>query len=91
MHAHSDVLELVAEYGVVGALFVAIALVSVLADALRNRRNFSAVNMVVVAGLFVFFAHSAFDMNMLIPSNVAAFALLLPVCFSRFDGKEPRR
>lgn len=91
VHAHSDVLELVAEYGVVGALFVAVALVSVLADALRNRRNFSAVNMVVVAGLFVFFAHSAFDMNMLVPSNVAAFALLLPVCFSRFDGKEPRR
>ncbi|MDJ0652831.1 MAG: O-antigen ligase family protein [Xanthomonadales bacterium] len=93
-HAHNDYLEFLLEYGIVGALPLAMILVSSLAAALytqRRRRDplmrgmAFGCTMVIVAYL----VHSLVDFNLQIPSNAAYFVICLSLCWLSAFHRSP--
>jgi O-antigen ligase len=91
VHAHSDYLELLAEYGAVGggliALFLAAHLLSGLRGASRilkrdalpvgeSRDDNLALQLGLLSAVAAYIAHSAVDFNMHIPSNALLFSVI---------------
>ncbi len=91
VHAHSDYLELLAEYGAVGggviALFLAAHLLSGLRGASRilkrdvlpvgeNRDDNLALQLGLLSAVAAYLAHSAVDFNMHIPTNALLFSII---------------
>jgi tetratricopeptide (TPR) repeat protein len=91
VHAHSDYLELLAEYGAVGgglmALFLATHLVSGLRGASRilkrdvlpvgeSRDDNLALQIGLLSAVAAYLAHSAVDFNMHIPTNALLFSII---------------
>jgi O-antigen ligase len=94
IHAHSDYLELLAEYGVVGGLAMGIFLFSHLRHAFRSlaaviehdilidgiARNDSAATLIAaLSAVAAYTAHSVVDFNLHIPANALLFAAIFGV------------
>ena len=93
VHSHCDYLELLAEYGVVGALGMALFLaahlfsgfrsLNFLIQRLRNsyvpRSNALALQIGTLCAVFGLMAHSVVDFNMHIPANALVFAFLFGI------------
>jgi O-antigen ligase len=94
-HAHSDYLELLAEYGLIGAVgmaaFLFVHLRSCLtgASALAQRdfadpfaprkSNVLALQLGVLSAIAAYLAHSAVDFNLHIPGNALLFAFIFGI------------
>ena len=93
MYAHGDYLQLLAEFGLVGAalfvfflcthLWAAIAFIGEMEAFLTARgRNFSLSLALVAGAIFAIVAlavHSIFDFNLQVPGNALVVAFLMPL------------
>jgi tetratricopeptide (TPR) repeat protein len=101
IHAHSDYLELLAEYGVVGAIamagFLLTHLVSgfrsisrlmteELADRYHARSAALALQIGALSAVAAYLAHSAIDFNLHIPGNALFFAVIFGVLANPDSG-----
>jgi O-antigen ligase len=80
-HAESDVLEMLAEGGLVGLLLSTVALAGLLRVVVRGLsrqtdRLRRGLGLGAAAGASALLVHSAFDFNLRIPSNALLFAFL---------------
>ncbi len=97
VHAHNDYLELLAEYGVVGAALVAALIVLHLRSGFRGMRAIVrqrlrpagrvlsdelALTVGALAAVGALIAHSVVDFNFHIPANTLFFAFLLGIVAS---------
>lgn len=94
-HAHNDYLQLLGEYGILGAsLFAAIAIYSLWTSvqAQRERRNPLMQGMAFgsMMGILSLLIHSSTDFNLQIPANAALFTILCAIAFiaRHMDGQE---
>ncbi len=93
-HAHNDYLELLAEYGVAGAvlmggfLFVHIRagfrslstmVATEVSDRYRERDCALALQIAALSALVAYLAHSVVDFNLHIPANALLFAILFGI------------
>lgn len=81
-HAHNDYAQLLAEYGVLGALPMLLLIGGALAlscAAMRKRhdRGLQGLAFSATLGILALLVHSATDFNLQIPANAATFAVLL--------------
>lgn len=86
-HAHNDYLQLLGEYGIIGAaFFAAIALFALWTtlQAQRERRTPLLQGMAFgsMMGIISLLIHSSTDFNLHIPANAALFTILCAICFS---------
>lgn len=93
VHSHGDYLELLAEYGIIGAVGMGLFLMAHLRSGfraynflgrrLRNsyvpRSNTLALNIGVLSAVFALLAHSVVDFNMHIPANALVFAFFFGI------------
>ncbi len=104
VHAHSDYLELLAEYGVVGGALMALFLIThlwsgwrsisrligiELEDRYRSRPTALALQVGALSAVAAYLAHSAIDFNLHIPANALLFAMIFGMLAS--PGIEERR
>lgn len=79
-HAHNDYLELLAEYGVVGALVIALLLALVVRATLRLLRGRDPVALArhagLAVGLLALLLHGTVDFNLQIPANALWFTAI---------------
>lgn len=85
-YAHNDYLQLLGEYGILGAaLFAAIAIYSLWTSvqAQRERRNPLMQGMAFgsMMGIISLLIHSSTDFNLHIPANAALFTILCAIAF----------
>ncbi len=76
-HAHNDLVQALAEGGIIGALFLAMLLlpiVSTIVRAIGGAKGTLAVGF--AAGLTAFLLHSLIDFNLHIPANAATASIL---------------
>jgi O-antigen ligase len=90
IHAHSDYLELLAEYGIIGASVVGIFLIVHLGAGIRGHGRLLALrrddpyrsspelalNIGALTAVAAYFAHSAVDFNLHLPGNALLFAFI---------------
>ena len=102
-HVHNDYLELLAEYGIIGAALFLAFLVTHLVFGLRaqwrsmermfdreeTRSNVMAVNIGVLGALAALSAHSMVDFNVHIPANALIVAYLFGI-LANADVTRPR-
>jgi O-antigen ligase len=93
VHAHSDYLELLAEYGLAGAAGMLAFLLVHVGSGLRGCRELTrlrveepyraspelAINVGALSALSSYFAHSAVDFNLHLPGNALLFAFIFGV------------
>ncbi|MGH9448251.1 MAG: O-antigen ligase family protein, partial [Terriglobia bacterium] len=94
--AHNDYLEALAETGIVGGLFVLIALVVFLHQAFRNLRarllsGRGWIQWGAALGCCGLLVHSLCDFNLHIPANAAWFAFLLGISQGGFRFTKQQR
>jgi O-antigen ligase len=92
-HAESDVLEMLAEGGLVGLLLAAAALfimARVVASGLSHQtdRLKRGLGLGAAAGASALLVHSAFDFNLRIPSNALLFAFLCALALAAATAPE---
>jgi O-antigen ligase len=92
-HAESDVLEMLAEGGLLGLLLAILALVGLVRAALRglsrqNDRLRRGLGLGACAGASALLVHSAFDFNLRIPSNALLFAFLCALAVANAGAPE---
>ncbi len=89
-HAHSDYLELLAEYGLVGAIGMAVFLAAHLRKGIRGYRDLAAhrrdeiyqptfelaINVGALTAVSAYLAHSVVDFNLHLPGNALLFAFI---------------
>ncbi len=85
-YTHNDYLQLLGEYGVLGAsLFAAIALyalwVSIKAQRTRHNPVLRGMAFGSMMGIISLLIHSSTDFNLQIPSNAALFTILCAIAF----------
>jgi putative inorganic carbon (hco3(-)) transporter len=85
-YAHNDYLQLLGEYGVLGAsLFAAIALytlwTSIKAQRTRHNPVLRGLAFGSMMGILSLLIHSSTDFNLHIPSNAALFTILCAIAF----------
>ncbi len=101
-HAHSDYLELLAEYGLIGAIgmaaFLFVHLRSGLsgASALAHREfadpfaprksNVLAIQLGALSAIAAYLAHSVVDFNLHIPGNALVFAFIFGIAANPDEG-----
>ena len=101
-HAHSDYLELLAEYGLIGAvgmaafLFVHLRSCLIGASSLANREfadpftprksNTLALQLGALGAIAAYLAHSVVDFNLHIPGNALLFAFIFGIAANPDDG-----
>lgn len=81
-HAHNDVLEILAEGGIIGAiffysLFVLIILSIIQKWKLRRHPDVKILGLGIIVSIFAVIFHSVFDFSLRIPSNMFLFMLVL--------------
>ncbi len=95
-HAHSDYLELLAEYGLVGALGMAAFLAAHLRKGIRSYRELAAhrseeiyqptyalgIHVGALAAVSAYLAHSVVDFNLHLPGNALLFAFIFGILAS---------
>ncbi len=95
VHAHGDYLEMLADYGILGALLSAVFLVSHFASGLRGARQLAlqrlrgslgaprsdtlAIDLGAMGAIAALLAHSVVDFNMHIPGNALVYAFLFGI------------
>ncbi|HEX6591907.1 MAG TPA: O-antigen ligase family protein [Moraxellaceae bacterium] len=96
--AHNDYLQILGEYGVIGAaFFAAIALLTLWTalQAQRQRRNalLRGMGFAAMMGMLSLLIHSATDFNLHIPANASLLTLLCGLaCTARYlEDSKPRR
>ena len=104
VHAHSDYLELLAEYGVAGGAAMALFLIThlwsgwrsisrlieiELQDRYRSRTTALALQVGALSAVAAYLAHSAIDFNLHIPANALLFAMIFGILAN--PGIEERR
>lgn len=75
-HAHSDILNYLAEYGLLGVLLAMPTLFFFAKKARRNFKNFDSGNWIAISGLALSALHSAIDQHLSIPSTMIASAII---------------
>ena len=95
-HAHSDVLELILEQGLVGALPLVIFICLVFNYSMakiRKTKSFtrSSVLLICVFGISGMTAHSFYDFPLQVPANVIILMTLISILLASIDMKIQRR
>ena len=75
-HAHSDILNYLAEYGLLGVLAAIPAVLFFAKKARRNFKNFDSGTWIAISGLAISVLHSTIDQHLSIPSTMIAFAII---------------
>ena len=94
-HAHNDYAQILAEYGLLGAIIIVGILVLGISGAftaLRKRSDKLAVGAAFAGllGISSLLLHAIADFNFQIPANAAIFSVLIAVCWiSRHGLREP--
>jgi O-antigen ligase len=93
-HAESDVLELLAEGGLLGLLLAGMALVAFARAVVRglsrqSDRLLRGLGLGAAAGAAALLVHSVFDFNLRIPSNALLFAFLSALALAAAGAAEP--
>ncbi len=73
-HIHCDILEYIAEFGIIGAIAIFASLAMWIADFIRSRPT--SARTILMLGCAISIAHSCFDMNLHIPSTMIAMAII---------------
>lgn len=82
--AHSDLLEYMVDFGIVGVAVLLACGVAWIAQIIRNRRCLTAANVICAIGALSCLAHGMFDMELHVPSTMIAFAFMCVFSFSDF-------
>lgn len=95
-HAHNDYLQFVTEFGLIGALPLALFALLSLSHALRamwNRRSYyrSGVGFGAAMAILALLIHSIADFNLQIPANAATFITLCAVAILAKEHRGPGR
>ncbi len=73
-HIHCDILEYIAEFGVIGAITIFACLAIWISDFIRSRPT--SARTILMLGCAISIVHSCFDMNLHIPSTMIATAII---------------
>ncbi len=73
---HSDILEYILEYGLVGSIVFAMAGIFFCKELFTRRKLMSISNYCILTGTAICFLHGAFDMEFHIPSTMIAFGIM---------------
>lgn len=85
-HAHNDYAQMLAEFGLIGALFAftlcaAAVLLCIQAMRLRKRRSIQGLALGCLIALLALAIHSFWDFNLQIPANAGMFTLVLALAW----------
>lgn len=75
-HAHNDILNYLAEYGLLGALAAMPTLLFFAKKMRRNLKKFDLGSWIAISGLAISVLHSSIDQHLSIPSTMIAFAII---------------
>lgn len=87
-HAHSDILNYLAEYGLLGVLLAMPAMFFFAKQARRNFKNFDSGSWIAISGLAISVLHSSIDQHLSIPSTMIAFAIIAVWGIGFTEGNE---
>jgi O-antigen ligase len=81
-HAHNDILEILAEGGVIGGLLfyalIGLLIVSIIRKWIqRHHPDVRILGLGIIVSIFAVIFHSIFDFSLRIPSNMLVFVLIL--------------
>ncbi len=85
-HVHSDIIEYIAEYGIIGLITILACLFAWLSDFVKSRPTYART--VLFLGCLISIAHSCVDMNLHIPSTMIALAI---VCAATVSTRNKKR
>lgn len=85
-HSHSDILEYLLTYGIVGAIFLFSAGISWLAEIFKYRKYFRPQNCMLLGGTLCCIFHSAVDMELHILATMIVFGLMSVFTISTVRG-----
>ena len=79
-HAHSDIIEYVIDFGIIGFLLIFVCFISWIRCFLRS--NPTEESFILLIGVFISLFHSCFDMNLHIMSTMITCALIVSATVS---------
>ncbi len=88
-HAHSDILEYIIDFGLIGLIAIVICFVSWF--MLYFKYNISYESIPLFVGILLSIIHSCFDMNLHILSSMLAFSLIVCASLSFNTTKEEKK
>ena len=79
-HAHSDLLEYVVDFGLIGLFVIVTCFISWIWCFWKSKPT--KESLILLIGIFISFFHSCFDMNLHITSTMIAFVIIVSASLS---------